>query len=234
MNWNQLKENSYTPYSGQKNCCLVVGKDDVIYAGVRVENASFPLTMSAEQIAISSCLAAGDQPVELIYEKIPELKPVFWQIEFDIRLSIKNSFPDQALYNPTIQVPTNIRKTLADLLNVAVAPNSSFPVSALLFTGDAVIPGINVEYSEWMYGLCAERLAIGRAITAGHRTFNKLSLFVPKSVFASPCGGCRQVICEWMQDQFVELYHGNETRSSYHARDLLPYALRSIPLKKEH
>ena len=234
MNWNQLRKNSYTPYSGKTDCCLVTGNDDVHYPGVRIENASYPLTISAEQIAISSCLAAGARPVELIYEKLPGMKPVFWQNEFKINILIEKNFPDHTLYKPDFKINSDIRETLRELLNLAVTPNSSFPVSALLFSRDKVVPGVNVEFSEWNYGLCAERLAIGRAITAGFRAFDKLSLFVPKSDFASPCGGCRQVICEWMQEQFIELYHGDGTRSTYHARELLPYALKCNALNNEN
>ncbi len=232
MNWNRLRKNSYTPYSGNSDCCLVTGSDDILYPGVRIENASYPLSITPEQIAISSCLAAGARPVILTYEKKPEMKPVFWQDEFKINISIEEKFPGHTLYSPDCKINSNTRETLTELLNLAVIPNSSFPVSALLFSGENVIPGVNVEFSEWSYGLCAERLAIGRAVTAGIRAFDKLSLHVPKSDFASPCGGCRQVICEWMQEQFIELYHGDGTRSTYHARELLPYSLKSNALKK--
>jgi homotetrameric cytidine deaminase len=232
MNWSHLSNNSYTPYSGKAECCVIAGNDDILYAGVRVENASYPLTMSAEQIAVSSCLAAGGKPETLFYPDQTERNPDFWQKELNLNVCIQNKFPDGILFHPLISNVTDIKQILSELLEMAVIPNSSFPVSALLHIGDSVISGVNVEFSEWAYGLCAERLAIGRAISAGYRTFDKLSLFVPKSNFASPCGGCRQVISEWMQEQPIDLYHGNGTYSTYHARELLPYALSSYVLKK--
>ncbi len=233
MNWDQLLSHAYTPYSGNPECCLVRGKSGLLYPGVQVENGSYPLSMTAEQIAFCSCLAAGEEPEVLMYRGQPISQPLFWQEEFDLEYAVYEKFPGGDLFNPLVQLNSPAKERLRKLNDYAVTPNSSFPVSAIAEVESGVIEGVNIEFSTWNLGLCAERVAIGRAITAGFREFGGLSIYVPKSDFASPCGGCRQVICEWMSGQVVGLYHGNGTFSSYYARDFLPYAMKTSSLKKE-
>lgn len=230
MNWDQLLSNAYTPYSGKPQGCVVKGHSGVCYPGVRVENISYPLSITAEQIAFGSCLGSADTPDNLIYPFEPSDNPHFWLEEFDITYTIQRKIPCESFYDPLKSLNTPVKHELIQLLDLAITPNSSFPVSAILSIGSKVIPGVNIEFSAWNFGLCAERLAIGRAITAGYKSFDKLSIHVPKSDYASPCGACRQVICEWMNNQFVELFHGNQTCSFYHARELLPYAMKASDL----
>lgn len=234
MNWEQLLSNAYTPYSDRPDGCIVIGESGTCYPGVRVENISYPLSISAEQIAFGSCLVSGDIPGEIFYPQTPSVNPHFWLREFDINYSVQDKITSKSIYNPLKTLNHSLKEELVQLLEHAVTPNSSFPVSALLSVNGGVITGVNIEYSDWSLGLCAERLAIGKAITAGYRSFEKLCIHVPKSDFASPCGACRQVICEWMNSQFVELYHGNHTCSYYHARELLPYAMKTSELKKKN
>jgi homotetrameric cytidine deaminase len=233
MDWDQLLSHAYAPYSGNPECCLVRGKSGVYYPGVLVENVSYPLSMTAEQIAFCSCLAAGEVPEALIYRGQPASQPLFWQEEFDLEYTVYGNFPGGNLFNPLIQLHTTAKERLKQLNDYAVTPNSSFPVSAIAEVENGVIEGVNIEFSAWNLGLCAERVALGRAITAGFREFGSLSIFAPKSDFASPCGGCRQVICEWMSGQVVGLYHGNGTFSSLPARDFLPYSMKTSSLKKQ-
>lgn len=229
-----MLSNAYTPYSDKPDGCIVRGESGTYYPGVRVENISYPLSISAEQIAFGSCLFTGDTPGEVFYPETPSVNPHFWLREFDISYSVQDDISSNSIYNPLKMLNRSLKEELVQLLEQAVTPNSCFPVSAVLSVDNGIITGANIEYSDWSLGLCAERLAIGKAITAGYRTFKKLSIHVPKSDFASPCGACRQVICEWMNSHFVELYHGNHTCSFYHARDLLPYAMKTSELKNKN
>jgi homotetrameric cytidine deaminase len=223
---------NYAPYSHSEEYCLVEGKSGLFYPGVRVENISFPLTISAVHGAISSCLANGDQPAS-IYQDEPhsELLEV-WIEEFDANRI--NSLPESpTLFNPLLPLDSDINATLKELAKNCVIPHSNFPVTALLETPDGYIPGVNVEVGAWSLGLCAERTAIHRAITAGYGdSLGRLHIYAPKGDFSSPCGACRQVMAEFMPREQVVLHHGNQTSSSHFVKDLLPYGFTGSTLKK--
>lgn len=228
---NTLKERVYSPYSNTVEYCIVEGKSGTHYPGVRVENISFPLTISAIQGAICSCLGNGDEPA-IIYQPEPVSELLhYWLEEFNI--SIKNKLPDQpSLFDPFLSKSTDLEKALLELTKKSHTQHSNFPVAALLKVNDGYISGVNVELSSWALGLCAERVAIFRAISAGYREFEKIIVTAPKGDFSSPCGACRQVMAEWMPRKQVELHHGDATLSTHNIAQLLPHGFTTGNLKK--
>ncbi|HEV2528638.1 MAG TPA: cytidine deaminase [Thermomicrobiales bacterium] len=81
----------------------------------------------------------------------------------------------------------------------AYVPYSSFPVGAALVTADGtVITGANVENASYGLTVCAERNAVFAAVLAGHREITTLAVVAPRTVRASPCGACRQVLNEFL------------------------------------
>ncbi|MDX1613244.1 MAG: cytidine deaminase [Candidatus Promineifilaceae bacterium] len=89
----------------------------------------------------------------------------------------------------------------------AYAPYSDYPVGAAILTASGQIyTGVNVENAVYGLGICAERAAVFKAVTAGERQI--LAVAVCTKNAGSPCGACRQVLSEfagdvpvWMVDQ---------------------------------
>lgn len=225
-----LKERVYSPYSNTIEYCIVEGKSGTHYPGVRLENISFPLTISAVQGAICSCLGNEDEPAVLFQpDPVSELLH-YWLDEFDLKH--KSELPDSLnLYDPLLSKTIEPVQVLGDLTRISHTQHSNFPVAALLDVADGYIPGVNVEVSSWSLGLCAERVAIFRAVSAGYREFESIIVTAPKGDFSSPCGACRQVMAEWMPRKQVELHHGNETLSKHNIAQLLPHGFTSENLK---
>jgi homotetrameric cytidine deaminase len=221
---------SYSPYSRRTESCFIEGESGKFYPGVRVENISYPLSISAVQAAICSCLGNGDRPIRLY--NTGEKSELFeqWISEFNIEQAEPLSKPPLAV-DFLMPSDTDVEKALHSLTKKAVTIHSSFPVSALLEVENGFIPGVNIEVEAWALGLCAERVAISRAITAGYTEFKSIRIYAPKGDFCSPCGACRQVLAEFMPQQTAELHHGNGTLSKHIISHLLPYGFTSGSLK---
>ena len=92
------------------------------------------------------------------------------------------------------------RKLIATALAVrrnAHAPYSKFRVGAALLTKSGkVYTGVNVENASYGLTNCAERVAVGKAVSEGHRQFRAIAVAAPSAAL-SPCGACRQVLSEF-------------------------------------
>lgn len=230
----EMSTRSYAPYSGKIETCYVEGASGLHYPGVRIENISYPLTISAIRAAICSCLGNGDKPVRIISVDGHSELSDYWKSEFDIEIT--DQFPsDFKLFNPFIKVndeSKEIIKELDKLCTMAVTPHSDFPVTTLLKTELGWVFGVNVEVSAWSLGLCAERVAIMRAISHGCTQFEMIHVFAPESEFCSPCGSCRQVLNEFMAEKEIVLHHKDHTHSRHFISHLLPYGISTNFLKK--
>ncbi len=80
----------------------------------------------------------------------------------------------------------------------AYAPYSHFPVGAALECADGtVFRGCNVENAAFGSTICAERTAVLKAVSEGHRHFRRLAIAGSSGDFCWPCGACRQVLSEF-------------------------------------
>ena len=122
-----------------------------------------------------------------------------------------------------------------EVMNNAYAPYSDFKVGAALLTNDGrVFSGCNIENAAYPAGICAERTAIGNAISAGAREFVKIAIVGGKNGeikdFCSPCGICRQVLSEFCGENFEILLYDGKTVKSYRFKELLPHNFGSDDL----
>jgi cytidine deaminase len=81
---------------------------------------------------------------------------------------------------------------------LAVAPFSGFKVGAALETEDGtVVTGCNVENATYGLTICAERVAMFKALSEGHRRFIRIAIVADTASPTPPCGACRQILWEF-------------------------------------
>jgi cytidine deaminase len=107
----------------------------------------------------------------------------------------------------------------------AVAPYSSFKVGAALQTSDGkTYTGCNVENATYGLSVCAERVALWKALSEGERSFSRIAVASDSARPASPCGACRQLLWEFAGDIEVILANARGQTESYQLAALLPEA----------
>ncbi len=106
----------------------------------------------------------------------------------------------------------------------ARAEFSSFKVGAAIeTTAGRIITGCNIENSTYGLTICAERVAIFKAISDGHRSFRRIAVVADTSQPTTPCGACRQILWELAGNLEVILADLHEVRSRHQLKDLLPH-----------
>jgi len=106
------------------------------------------------------------------------------------------------------------------------APYSKFSVGAAISTKTGKIyTGCNIENSSFGLSICAERVALFKAVSAGERKFLKLALVGPGNPQIFPCGACRQVLFEFAPDLMIVTID-NGTVNCFPLRELLPEGFR--------
>lgn len=115
----------------------------------------------------------------------------------------------------------------------AYAPYSHYAVGAALLTAsDRIYDGVNVENAAYPNGICAERVAVFKAVSQGERKFTAVAVVTDNG--GTPCGACRQVLSEFGLDTLVLLADGQgNLLSETPLSDLLPGAFGPRDLKPE-
>ena len=120
-------------------------------------------------------------------------------------------------------------RELADLaysmLERSYVPYSKFPVGAALLCADgSVFTGCNVENAAYGSTICAERTALVKAVSEGHRDdFVKLAVVGNSSEPCWPCGACRQLLYEFAPGLELLVGRGDRTFVSLKLSELLPH-----------
>lgn len=108
----------------------------------------------------------------------------------------------------------------------AYVPYSKFAVGAAVRTKSGkVYTGCNIENAAYPVGLCAERVAIFKAISDGETEFEEMAVAADTNRPVPPCGSCRQVMSEFFpQDMEIHLTNLNQDTKIFTMEELLPFS----------
>ena len=128
------------------------------------------------------------------------------------------------------------KQALVDLANTArqqaYAPYSNYPVGSSLRTKTGrIFTGVNVENAAYPQTMCAERVAIFKAVSEGEKEFEVITVVTDNG--GSPCGGCRQVMAEFGLDTIVLMADGQgHIVKEMTVKELLPEAFTPEKLER--
>ena len=105
----------------------------------------------------------------------------------------------------------------------AHAPFSKFQVGAAIETDDGrIFTGCNVENATYGLTVCAERVAVFKAISEGARKFTRIAVAADTGTLTPPCGACRQILWEFCGDAELTLVNLEGKTETFHLRELFP------------
>ena len=115
----------------------------------------------------------------------------------------------------------------------SVSPFSKFMVGAAVKAASGKIySGCNIESASYGLTVCAERVAIWKALSEGEREFTELSIVADTESLTPPCGTCRQIIWEFCKNATIKLLNLHGQSEVVSIRELLPRAFDARFLKE--
>jgi cytidine deaminase len=106
----------------------------------------------------------------------------------------------------------------------AIAPYSNFKVGAAIRTTDGrIFSGCNIENASYGLSVCAERVALWKALSEGARGFIEIAVVTDAVMLTPPCGPCRQLLWEYCGDITVHLHSLKGPSRKHQMHELLPY-----------
>jgi cytidine deaminase len=124
--------------------------------------------------------------------------------------------------------PTTLIEDARKAAHASYSKYSGFPVGAAVLAGGKIYLGTNIENASYGLTMCAERVAIFAAISAGNKTIERIAITCIKAApgrpeLRFPCGACRQVMAEFASSNtVVEIDGWGETTLG----DLLPFPFK--------
>jgi len=233
---------AYAPFSKTPVAAVFLCEDGTIIPGVRVESASFSLSLPALLNAYTTAVSAGyrrklagaalSRPMEDrdadYLSSLPDLS--IDPAANDAWLS-RSPLPDpgevldpRLPLGPSAEVSPNDGILAArDAAQAAYVPSSDFHVGAVIETENgSFFPGANVEHPDWARILCAERNAAGTARTYGEPSARRVFLTCLEDAGGTPCGACRQVLAELAPDAALWMDRHCEPPEKSAPDELLP------------
>lgn len=141
-------------------------------------------------------------------------------------------------------IPPLSPETIATLMDAARAahahsytPYSLFPVGSSLLAvkddgSESLISGCNVENASFGLAICAERVALTKAVSEGHRHFKAIAISAQKMQPCFPCGTCLQFIREFGADILVILEQADGSAQVVPIAEMLPYTFTGEDLRR--
>ncbi|MFQ3599500.1 MAG: cytidine deaminase [Chloroherpetonaceae bacterium] len=123
---------------------------------------------------------------------------------------------------------SDLHRAAKEAMAKAIAPYSRFQVGAALKTNSGIIyRGHNIEVSSYSLTMCAERVALFKALSDGERAFESILIVASSGDFCPPCGACRQVLMDFAPSLTIYLADESGQFKSYSITDLLPESFSS-------
>ena len=130
--------------------------------------------------------------------------------------------------------PEELLRLAVEAMGRAYVPYSGYQVGAALLCADGTVyQGCNIENAVYPVGTCAERTAMGKAISEGHRDFVRIVIAGRSEDYCYPCGMCRQFMKEFAPEMQVICLNGKGEAKELTLRELLPYGFDSTFLPGE-
>lgn len=132
----------------------------------------------------------------------------------------------------------DLMKMAVEARKKAYTPYSHYQVGATIVTEDGTIyTGCNIESASYTPTVCAERCAISKAVSEGHRHFTQVAVVGGKegelAPFCTPCGVCRQLLAEFCTED-TQVYLGTPDKfQAYPFDQILPFSFTSKDLLDE-
>jgi cytidine deaminase len=118
----------------------------------------------------------------------------------------------------------NVVEAARQVRERARAPFSDFKVGAALETEEGrIITGCNIENSTYGLTICAERVAIFKAVSDGHKSFKRMAVVADTTQPTSPCGACRQILWELAGNIEIILADLQGIKERHQLKELLPH-----------
>jgi cytidine deaminase len=124
---------------------------------------------------------------------------------------------------PALELEDVLVRTAREARARARAPYSGFMVGAALETVDGqIVTGCNIENASYGLTVCAERVALLKALSEGHEAFTRIAVVADTAQATPPCGACRQLLWEYCGDIQVVLASLTGVKGRYQLSRLLP------------
>jgi cytidine deaminase len=125
------------------------------------------------------------------------------------------------------KVAKRLIKMVKAIIKNSYSPYSKLPVSAGIYCGSGKIyTGVNIENSSFSLTICAERVALYKALSEGENDFRLLLVYAPDVDYIVPCGACLQVLGEFAPDLIIASMNKNEKFKFYPLKTLLSKQFR--------
>jgi len=248
---HRLTARAHAPFSGAPTTAVLLLDDGTWIPGVRVESASYSLTVPALLNAYTTAVAAGraDEVAAFVLSRpfrreealyVEELAHGPYEAVADDAWLRGGWTGDGALPALDEVLPPTLAPSAAEAVDGiesarqvarrAHVPASGYAVGAVLDTPAGLVPGVNVEHPDWARILCAERNALG--------TIQSYDLSPPQHFYltcaddpeGTPCGACRQLLAELAPDTTLWMDRHNAPPDRTTISALLPGSFRGKAL----